>query len=152
MMTGMTFEPAPFDYHGVLVIVETEGDAIILVHPPGGPVDAPASLPSNPAQPGEPPLEAAVRVVRESAGLEVAVEREFVTFIQEGTPTGTMCAHGYIARVTGGSLLADGPDGPARAYPLTDLPGIIPIRIANQRALAAYLAQRGKPGGAGELR
>jgi hypothetical protein len=35
-------------------------------------------------------------------GLDVVV-REFVTFIQEGTPTGTMSAHGYIGRVTGGA-------------------------------------------------
>jgi hypothetical protein len=64
-----------------------------------------------------------------------------VTFIQVGTPTGVMCAHGYLARVTGGSLTEDGPEGPARAYPLDALPAVLPIRVANQRILAAYLEQ-----------
>lgn len=54
-----------------------------------------------------------------------------------------MLAHCYIARVTGGSLIDDGPEGPAQAYPLDALPAIMPIRVANQRALAAYLKQRG---------
>jgi hypothetical protein len=54
-----------------------------------------------------------------------------------------MCAHGYVARVTGGALLDDGPEGPARAYPLDALPALMPIRVANQRALDAYLEQRG---------
>lgn len=146
----MTTPPERFDYHGALVVVETDGDKIILVHPPGGPAEAPASLPSNPAHPSESPAQAAVRIVRESTGLDVAVVREFVTFIQKGTPTGTMCAHGYIAHVTGGSLLAGGPDGPARAYSCTELPGIIPIRVANQRVLSAYLAQREEPDGGGK--
>jgi hypothetical protein len=66
-----------------------------------------------------------------------------VTFIQEGTPTGTMCAHGYIGRVTGGTLSSDGPEGPARVYPIDALPGLIPIRVANQRTLDAYLGQLG---------
>jgi len=77
-------------------------------------------------------------------GLDVGVVREFLTFIQEGTPTGTMCAHAYVARVKGGVLIEDGPEGPARAYPLDSLPAIMPIRVANQRALAAYLEQRGR--------
>jgi ADP-ribose pyrophosphatase YjhB (NUDIX family) len=83
-------------------------------------------------------------MVREMTGLDVAVVREFFTFIQEGTPTGTMCAHAYVARVKGGVLIEDGPEGPARAYPLDSLPAIMPIRVANQRALAAYLEQRGR--------
>ena len=78
-------------------------------------------------------------MAREMTGLEVAIVREFVTFIQPGTPTGTMCAHGYLARVTGGSMLAEGPEGPVRAYPLEALPAIVPIRVANQRVLSAYL-------------
>jgi ADP-ribose pyrophosphatase YjhB (NUDIX family) len=99
-------------------------------------------LPSNPTDPGESPDDAAVRLVREMTGLEVTLVREFVTFIQEGTPTGTMCAHGYITRVSGGSLKDDGPEGPAKAYPFEALPAIMPIRVANQRVLAAYLEQR----------
>ena len=141
-MAEMSSSPR-FDYHGALVIVEMDDDHIVLIHPPGGPREAPASLPSNPTEPGEAPEEAAVRFVREMTGLDAMVVREFVTFIQEGTPTGTMCAHGYIARVTGGSLLDDGPEGPARAYPLGALPAIMPIRVANQRVLTAYLEQRG---------
>jgi ADP-ribose pyrophosphatase YjhB (NUDIX family) len=130
-----------FDYHGALVVIETGAGEIVFIHPPGGPADAPASLPSNPCDPGEAPQDAAVRMSRELTGLDVEVVREFVTFIQEGTPTGTMCAHGYVARVTGGALTGDGPEGPARAYPLGALPAIMPIRVANQRALAGYLAQ-----------
>jgi ADP-ribose pyrophosphatase YjhB (NUDIX family) len=132
--------PGDFDYHGALVVVEIGDDEIVLVHPPGGLPEAPASLPSNPAKPAESNEEAALRIVREQTGLDVLIVEEFITFIQEGTPTGTMCAHGYIARVTGGSLTDDGPAGPARIYSLDDLPAIVPIRIANQRVLAAYLA------------
>ena len=127
-----------FDYHGSLVVIETLAGEIVLIHPPG----APASLPSNPCAPGESPVDGAVRMAREMTGLEVAIVREFVTFIQPGTPTGTMCAHGYLARVTGGSMLAEGPEGPVRAYPLEALPAIVPIRVANQRVLSAYLDQR----------
>jgi len=131
-----------FDYHGALVVVETHEGKIVLIHPPGGPEEAPASLPSNPCDPGEAPADAAVRMVREMTGLEVEIVREFVTFVQEGTPTGTMKAHGYVARVTGGDLLENGPAGPAVAYALDALPAIIPVRVANQRVLDAYLAQR----------
>ncbi|MFZ0169193.1 MAG: NUDIX domain-containing protein [Candidatus Dormiibacterota bacterium] len=139
----MATEDRPFDYHGALVVVETNQDEIILVHPKNGPAHAPASLPSNPCDPGEHPERAAVRMVREMTGLEVEIVNEFFTFTQEGTPNGTMRAHAYVARVIGGLLLEDGPEGPARAYPLDSLPAIIPIRVANQRALAAYLEQRG---------
>jgi ADP-ribose pyrophosphatase YjhB (NUDIX family) len=131
------------DYDGALVAVETDAGELVLIHPPGGPPEAPASLPSNPCDPGETPEDAAVRMVREMTGLDVTIVREYDTFIQEGTPTGTMLAHCYIARVTGGSLIHDGPGGPARAYPLDALPAIMPIRVANQRALDAYLEQRG---------
>jgi ADP-ribose pyrophosphatase YjhB (NUDIX family) len=141
----MTSPGAPFDYHGALVVVETEAGEIVFIHPPGGPAHAPASLPSNPCHPGERPEDAAVRIAAELTGLQVAVVREFVTFIQEGTPTGTMRAHGYTARITGGALLAgDGPEGPARAYPRHALPAMMAIRIANQRTLDAYLRQRGQ--------
>jgi ADP-ribose pyrophosphatase YjhB (NUDIX family) len=139
----MTSAAVPFDYHGALVVVETDHGELVFVHPPGGPTEAPASLPSDPCHPGEAPEEAAVRMVKEMTGLDVAVVREFVTFIQEGTPTGTMCAHGYMAQVTGGAL-ADGPEGPARAYVRDDHPSIMPVRVANQRVLEAYLQERGE--------
>jgi 8-oxo-dGTP diphosphatase len=139
----MTSGAVPFDYHGALVVVETDEGELVFIHPPGGPAKAPASLPSDPCRPGEAPEDAAVRMVKEMTGLDVAVVREFVTFIQEGTPTGTMCAHGYVARVTGGAL-ADGPEGPARAYARDDLPSIMPVRVANRRVLDAYLQQRGR--------
>jgi ADP-ribose pyrophosphatase YjhB (NUDIX family) len=83
-------------------------------------------------------------MVREMTGLDATIVREFATFIQEGTPTGTMLAHCYIALATGGTLIRNGTEGPARAYPLDALPAIMPIRVANQRALDAYLKQRGR--------
>lgn len=137
-----TPEPASFDYHGSLVVVETDDGQIVFIHPSMGTPDAPASLPSDPCRPGESPESGALRIVKEKTGLDVALDREFITFIQEGTPTGVMYAHGYVAKVIGGTLLEDGPEGPARAYPLSELPAIVPIRAANQRCLAAYLAQR----------
>jgi ADP-ribose pyrophosphatase YjhB (NUDIX family) len=134
-----------YDYHGVLVVVETDNGDIVFIHPPGGTPDAPASLPSDPCKLGEEPADTAVRVVREKTGLEITLEREFVTFIQEGTPTGTMCAHGYIAHVVGGALFENGPEGAARAYPMTALPHIMPIRVANQRTLDYYLKEDNGP-------
>jgi hypothetical protein len=53
-----------------------------------------------------------------------------------------MCAHGYVATVTGGELLADGPEGAAKAYSIDELPAIVPVRIANRRTLEEYLRQR----------
>jgi hypothetical protein len=41
-------QPHPFDYHGALVVVETDVGEIVFIHPPGGPPEAPASLPGNP--------------------------------------------------------------------------------------------------------
>ena len=140
----MASAPESFDYHGALVVIETDAGEIVFMHPSGGDSGASASLPSNPCEPGEPPEDAAVRMAREMTGLDVAVVREFVTFIQPGTPTGTMLAHGYLARATGGSLLEVGPEGPVRAYPIEALPSIIPIRVANQRVLDAYLEQRAR--------
>ena len=138
----MGTDEARFDYHGALVVVETADDKVVFIHPLGGPENAPASLPSDPCQPGEEPLDAAVRIVREKTGLEVSITREFTTFIQEGTPTGTMCAHGFVASVSGRELLDDGPEADATAYSIDDLPGIVPIRVANQRTLEEYLRQR----------
>jgi ADP-ribose pyrophosphatase YjhB (NUDIX family) len=130
-----------FDYHGALVVVETDDGEIVLIHPLGAPDEAPASLPSDPCAPDEDPRLGAVRIVREKTGLEVNITREFTTFIQEGTPTGTMCAHGYVASVIGGRLLDDGPEGAAKAYAIDNLPRIVPIRVANQRTLSEYLRQ-----------
>jgi len=137
----MNGDAPSFDYHGALVVVETDGGEIVFIHPPGGPPEAPASLPSNPCRPDEAPEDGAVRIVRESTGIEVAIVREFASFIQAGTPTGTMLAHCFVGRVIGGELIDDGPEGPARSYPLRTLPSIVPIRVANQRALDAYLEQ-----------
>jgi len=132
----------PFDYHGALVVIETRAGEIVFIHPPGAPAGASASLPSNPCAPGEASADGAQRMAREMTGLEVEIVREFVTFIQPGTPTGTMLAHGYLAWVTGGSMLAEGPEGQIQAYPLDALPAIVPVRVANQRVLNAYLEQR----------
>jgi ADP-ribose pyrophosphatase YjhB (NUDIX family) len=138
----MTMPSAGFDYHGALVVIETDNGEIVFIHPSGGAPEAYASLPSNPCHPGESPEDGAVRMAREMTGLGVTILRELVTFIQVGTPTGTMCAHGYVARVTGGAMLDVGPEGPVRAYPVDRLPKIIPIRVANQRVLDAYLDER----------
>lgn len=134
-----------YDYHGALVVVEMADDAIVFIHPPGADPSAPASLPSDPCKPGEAPEDGAVRIVREKTALDVAIVREFTTFIQPGTPTGTMLAHGYVARVVGGHLFDEGPEGPARAYLLSALPRIVPVRVANQRTLQAYLEDRALP-------
>jgi ADP-ribose pyrophosphatase YjhB (NUDIX family) len=130
-----------YDYHGVLVVALSEDGEIVFIHPPGAPAEAPASLPSNPCQPGEDPRDGAIRVARELTGLHVTVLREFSTFVQEGTPTGTMLAHCYLAEVTGGTILESGPEGPVRFYRPDALPHIVPIRVANQRALQAYVDQ-----------
>lgn len=135
-------EAEQFDYHGALVIIETARGEIVFTHPANGTPDAPASLPSNPCEPSEEPADGAVRIAREQTGLDVAIEREFVTFIQPGTPTGVMCAHGFLARIIGGTMLTEGPEGLVRAYPPDALPGIAPIRVANQRVLDAYLTDR----------
>jgi hypothetical protein len=131
-----------FDYHGALVVIETQTGEIVFIHPPGLRPRRRPPCRAIRARPGEAPADGAVRMAREMTGLEVEIVREFVTFIQPGTPTGTMCAHGYLARVTGGSMLAEGPEGPIRAYPLEALSAIVPIRVANQRVLSAYLDQR----------
>jgi ADP-ribose pyrophosphatase YjhB (NUDIX family) len=101
---------------GALAVVEVE-QGIVLVHPPGGPPDAPASLPSGFVDEGETPEAGAVRLVREQTGLEVELVSELTDFLQEGTPIGTVHMHGYLARVTGGVLLANGPEGPPRRQP-----------------------------------
>jgi ADP-ribose pyrophosphatase YjhB (NUDIX family) len=138
----MTAASESFDYHGALVVIETDAGEVVFIHPSGGTPEAPASLPSNPCEPGESPEAGAVRMAREMTGLNVTIVGEFITFIQEGTPTGTMCAHGYRARAVGGTLLDVGAEGPVRAYPIDALPAIIPIRAANQRVLDAYLELR----------
>lgn len=61
----MTNDAATFDYHGALVVVETDAGEVVLIHPAGVPSEAPASLPSNPCRPGEIPEDGAVRIVRE---------------------------------------------------------------------------------------
>lgn len=123
-------------------MIEASPDEIVFIHPPGAPPEAPASLPSNPCEPGESPEDGARRMARQMTGLEIGSPREIVTFVQPGTPTGTMCAHGFVAEVTGGQLLESGPEGAVRIYPVSDLPAIVPVRVANQRVLAAYLQQR----------
>ncbi len=122
----MSTSSRQFDYHRALVVIETQAGEIVFIHPPGAPARAPASLPSNPCAPGEAPADGAARMAREMTGLEVEIVRELVTFIQPATPTGTMRAHGYLARVTGGSMLDEGPEGPVRA--------LSPRRAASDRA------------------
>lgn len=129
------------DYEGAIVVVELTPDEIVLIHPDGT-LDGPASLPGNPCRPGEPPEAGAVRLVRELTGLEVELVREVETFIQPGTPTGTMRAHGYVASSVGGALLDVGPEGPVSVHHVDHLPEIVPVRVAIRRVLDGYLAQR----------
>jgi ADP-ribose pyrophosphatase YjhB (NUDIX family) len=123
-----------------LVIVETDG-GVVFTHPPGGPPDAPASLPSGLVLDGETPEEGAVRLVREQTGLHATITDRLVEFDQEGTPFGTAAMTGFVARVEGGEL-TEGDEGPPAVYSLDDLPAIIPVRVANQRVLDAYLSSK----------
>ena len=123
-----------------LVVVES-GGGIVLTHPPGGPPEAPASLPSGNVLEGETPEEAAVRLAREQTGLEIELTGELTRFLQEGTPFGTAEMFGFVARAVGGAL-REGDEGPPVVYPVDALPEIIPVRVANQRVLAEYLAGR----------
>jgi ADP-ribose pyrophosphatase YjhB (NUDIX family) len=123
-----------------LVIVEADG-GVVFTHPPGGPPDAPASLPSGLVLDGETPEEGAVRLVREQTGLHVAITDRLVEFDQEGTPFGTAAMTGFVARVEGGEL-TEGDEGPPAVYALDELPAIIPVRVANRRVLDAYLSSK----------
>jgi ADP-ribose pyrophosphatase YjhB (NUDIX family) len=122
-----------------LVVLEANG-GIVLTHPRGGTPEAPASLPSGNVLEGETPERAAVRLAFEQTGLEIELTEELTRFLQEGTPFGTAEMFGFVARSVGGEL-REGGEGPPRVYPLDDLPAIIPVRVANQRVLAAYLAR-----------
>jgi ADP-ribose pyrophosphatase YjhB (NUDIX family) len=120
-----------------LVVLEADG-GIVLTHPRGGSPEAPASLPSGNVLDGETPEGAAVRLALEQTGLEIELVGELTTFLQEGTPFGTAEMFGFVAKAVGGEL-REGDEGPPRVYPLGALPAIIPVRVANQRVLAAYL-------------
>jgi ADP-ribose pyrophosphatase YjhB (NUDIX family) len=123
-----------------LVVVES-GSGIVFIHPPGGPEDAPASLPSGLVLDDETPEEGAIRLVREQTGLDVAITERLVEFEQDGTPYGVAAMTGFVARAGGGEL-REGEEGPAKVYALDDLPAIIPVRVANRRVLDAYLSSR----------
>ena len=125
-----------------LVVVETDG-GIVFTHPGSDSAAGMASLPSGNVLDHESPEEAAVRIVREQTGLTVELTERLVEFEQEGTPFGTASMTGYVARAVGGEL-REGEEGPPTVHPLDDLPTIIPVRVANQRVLAAYLASRGQ--------
>ena len=84
-----------------LVVVEF-GPGIVLIHPLGGPTDAPASLPSGIVLDGETPEEGALRLVHDQTGLHVAITKRLVEFEQEGTPYGTAAMTGFVARVVHG--------------------------------------------------
>jgi hypothetical protein len=73
--------------------------------------------------------------------LDVAIAERLVDFEQEGTPYGTAAMTGFVARIEGGEL-REGDEGPPAVYALDDLPGIIPVRAANQRVLEVYLSRR----------
>jgi ADP-ribose pyrophosphatase YjhB (NUDIX family) len=131
----------PADARQALVVVET-GGGIVLTHPPSGTREAPAALPGGLLRDGEEPEDGARRLVGDQTGLEVELVEELERFVQPGTPFGDALMFGYVARPVGGELVAEGPEGPVAVYPLDGLPAIIPVRVANQRVLAAYLASR----------
>jgi NAD+ diphosphatase len=131
----------PVNLPGVIVVVETDS-RIVLLHPPGGPPDAPASLPGGMVEYGETPEEATSRVALQQTGLTVEPVREVTRFLQLGTPFGPALMFGFTARAVGGTLLADGVEGPPAVYPVDAMPAIIPVRVANQRVLGAYLETR----------
>jgi ADP-ribose pyrophosphatase YjhB (NUDIX family) len=126
----------------VLALVVVEADhGIVMVHPPSGPPDAPASLPSGLVQLPETPETGAIRIVSEQTGLQVELIAELTHFVQDGTPYGSALMVAFVARVVGGSL-AEGDEGPVAVYPIGELPTIIPVRVANQRVLSTYLESR----------
>ena len=79
-----------------------------------------------------------MRIVCEMTGVEVTIGGVFTTFIQEGTPTGTMFTHGYLARPTGGTLAASGADGHVSVHRVSDPPPLIPLRAVVRRVLDDY--------------
>jgi ADP-ribose pyrophosphatase YjhB (NUDIX family) len=123
-----------------LVVVES-GTGIVFIHPPGAPAEAPASLPSGIVLDGESAEHGAVRLVREQTGLHVAITERLLDFEQDGTPYGTAAMTGFVARVESGEF-RQGDEGPPAVYALNDLPAIVPVRVANQIVLAAYLSKR----------
>jgi ADP-ribose pyrophosphatase YjhB (NUDIX family) len=123
-----------------LVIVEF-GSGIVFVHPAGGSEDGRASLPSGVVMDGETPELGAVRLVREQTGLDVVITDRLLEFEQKGTPYGTAAMTGFVARADGGEL-CEGQEGPPAVYAVDDLPAIIPVRVANQRVLDAYVSRR----------
>lgn len=123
-----------------LIVVES-GPGIVMIHPRGGPPNAPASLPSGIVLDGETPEEGALRLVHEQTGLHVAITERLVEFEQEGTPYGAALMTGFVARVVAGEL-REGDEGAPVVYGLDDLPAIIPVRVANQRVLATYVSSR----------
>ena len=122
-----------------LVVVEADG-GIVFTHP-GDSVGGDASLPSGNVRDDESPEQAAERLVLEQTGLSVELTERLIEFEQEGTPFGTALMTGFVARVSGGEL-REGDEGPPTVHAVDDLPTIIPVRVANQRVLAAYLATR----------
>jgi ADP-ribose pyrophosphatase YjhB (NUDIX family) len=128
---------------GVIVVIEMP-PGIVFVHPANAPADAPGSLVGGPCEPGETPEHAAIRYAAELTGLEVELTSELARFVQEGTPFGTGTVVSYVATATGGALRGDGAEGPAVVYALEELPAIVPIRVANQRVLDAYLEGRSR--------
>ena len=124
-----------------LVVIESDG-GIVIVQPPGGPPEAPASLPSGVVEYPETPEAGAIRIAREQTGLGVDLIAEITHFLQQGTPYGPALMFGFRAvRVSG--TLTEGDEGPPAVYAPHEAPAIMPIRVANQRVLAAYLESRG---------
>jgi len=125
---------------GVLAVIEAPG-GLVFTHPAHGPAEAPASLSGLFLDYAESPEDGLVRAVREQTGLDVEVLDEITRFQQPGTPLGHAHILGFRTRATGGDLITGGSEGPAALYPRDALPEIIPVRLANRRVFAAYLAR-----------
>lgn len=127
---------------GVNVVITTPEGGVFLL-PPNEPPESPAALPGGHVEFGETPERAAVREAREETGLAVEVVRELGRWFGRDPPIGPMLSFIFEARAVGGAL-RDGREGRAAVFPEDTFPAISPSREGSRRALAAYLAARGR--------
>jgi ADP-ribose pyrophosphatase YjhB (NUDIX family) len=121
-------------------VVTTQG-GIVTILPPGLPAESPAALPAGLVEYGKSPEEAALREIREEAGLEAEITRSLGWYfhrIFDGWP-GPLVYFMFATRVLGGQLRGSD-EGKARIYPLEAFLGIIsPSRAGSWSAIQVYL-------------